>query len=467
MAGKQRLTKEEIIQVAVYLPTVTDFRSAHTHSTWNDFLLQAVIESVTGLWFGDILEESLIVPLGLQSEKPSPFDKPDTATAYFALKDGRFALAKKDDAKHQANPYVYMVAKSSLKRSLYALIVFLAAYTRQRVSGARMTPGTPFFRLQTNFESHTPEKQLLTSPLPNDSFDLAGGVAGSSSSCLGIRRSSTSGNEVYYGTERSIGSCTTYFPVPESRSGVVLFTSSSPTIDLTGLIGRQMVGILFGQRADAQALNNSSNQAASVRTGSYQSLGSLLNAQKQPYEPLGMPLGAFEGTYRNSTRKLSFIIDPTAVGLYVKVKGSSRSGYELRHLSGTKFYWPPVYEQDLSQGTDHGVTVEERVVQFVVQDSSVVGLRWRMDSRLRPEVFSKIDVHGKRQGGFRFLDLPSEIRNMVYLWALKTLSGSIDLVRNGNGCFFADRVSPRDKHVGPFNCIKKHKLAVDEGVPRS
>jgi hypothetical protein len=128
MTGKQLLSKYEMLKTAVRLSTVNAFRSGHTKPLWNDFLLQAVIESVTSRRFGDIVEEFFIAPLGVQIKKLRPFDRPNNATGYVAMGDGCVVPVQTDDTRHQTSAYVYKMTKSSLQHCFCLLNVFLAAY---------------------------------------------------------------------------------------------------------------------------------------------------------------------------------------------------------------------------------------------------------------------------------------------------------------------------------------------------
>ena len=316
MTGANTLSKPEMLQVAVSLPTVSGFRMNHTYSRWNVFLLQTVVETVTGRDFGDLVNQFFTAPLGINSKKPSPFDKPNVAPGHFALGNSRVAPVTEGKTR-QVAPYVYEVKNASLQHSIRTLSTFLAAYCRQKTSSVTITPGNPFVRLRTLFESI--EKPRDTD-LASRAFAL--GKTDPASQRLGLQVSSLLSHNVIHRTECVEGCSASFYLIPDIQSGVVCLSNSSSMValslvDLTSVIGRQLVGILLKQH------------------------------------------------------------------------------------------------------------VEEEVI-----------------------------ASSQEQRSFRFLSLPPEIRNMVYMEVLKTSSGNVRLIQNGDGYLFAEETIPRPKIIKPMNCIK-------------
>jgi hypothetical protein len=153
-------------------------------------------------------------------------------------------------------------------------------------------------------------------------------------------------NAVFHHTERTDGCYASYYIVPGTPSGTICLTKSMARIDVTHLIDQQLIGVLLGQRVDAQAIIDSAMRATSSHTGLYRTLETQLNARKQLHTPPTVDLIAFKGTYHNTSRNFTFIVHAPPDSLRVGTKGSIRKNYDLRPLNGDKFYWPPVFTQD-------------------------------------------------------------------------------------------------------------------------
>ncbi|KAG9381935.1 hypothetical protein A1F94_007589 [Pyrenophora tritici-repentis] len=85
------------------------------------------------------------------------------------------------------------------------------------------------------------------------------------------------------------------------------------------------------------------------------------------------------------------------------------------------------------QGIEQEVTLSERTVQFEIDGSEVIALKWPLNPEFPPENSPKTTEAPKELYGSELMLLPPELRNMICIEALKTSTGNICMVPNGQG----------------------------------
>ncbi|CAE7001091.1 Beta-lactamase and DUF3471 domain protein [Pyrenophora teres f. teres] len=414
------LSNAQTVQVAVHLSAVSSFRMYSEISQWNDFIVQTILETVTGRKFEDIFDDFFTIPLGIKVKTPSPLDKPNMAVAYEILGDGRFTPVKEEITRLQNSSQVYKL-KNSLRQCIYTLCKLLTVYDRQHWSKLVITPGNPFVQLETLLG-------MIAKPLESP--------------------------KLIHHQERTDGCHAVYFLIPETRSGVVCMSIAASPIGLCDILGHQLVDVLTGNHLEERSILRSVSEALEKQEALYANMDGNLSATgpiSRPHKPL---LLKFEGLYQNLERKMFLRIRHVGRGLRVTVDGSDKRQYDLRRVEEDRFIWLLKYSGDVLQGIEQDLIVSERAVRFEIEGSEVIALKWPINPGFPPEIFSRTTE--ALRGLYRpdLLSLPPELRNMVYIEALKTPTGSIYMVPNGQGYFFASDEMTSNGVVRPFNQIR-------------
>ncbi|KAA8616939.1 AmpC Beta-lactamase class C and other penicillin binding protein [Pyrenophora tritici-repentis] len=415
-----KASKTEIMQVAVHLANVSDFRMQKNYSKWNDFVVQTIVETVTGREYEEIVEELFKTPLGISSKAPSVLDEPNVAYAHEVLGDGRIKPVDQDPiTRDECLPMHTM--KHSLFQSVHALRQLVTAYDRQHWNGTGFTPGNLFVRVENVFSMMTDALQP--------------------------------GKPIHV-TEHSDGCQAGFIIIPETRSGVICMSNATSAIGLCNIVGHQLVDMLTGDHVKERSLVKSISEAFQKQKDLHTTLIGRLSTVEQISSPHKTLLVQFEGLYQKFERNVTLRIRHAGLGLLVTVDGSEKRQLDLRRMADDKFVWLPRYPGDMLQGIEQEVTLSERTVQFEIDGSEVIALKWPLNPEFPPENSPKTTEAPKELYGSELMLLPPELRNMICIEALKTSTGNICMVPNGQGYVFVrDEMTP-DNIVRPLNQTK-------------
>lgn len=386
-----------MVRMACHINAIRPFRTSFLYSQWNYILVQIVIETVTGRPFSELIQETMILPLGL---KNTTFGIPygDNLVAAHAVRDnGTAAKIKTNPWTDESGITAGAGGKASLKDLLTIYINLLKSYNYQTRHNQDTTPGSPFVDLRTIFAPQVKARSSNT---------------GTQHYCLGLYRTTLPGNlsiaswnlpifgdnvpvfgetlagtQIYHHTMSIPGYLGSMFLVPDSNSGVVVLTNATPKFDATDVTAQCLLGVLL--REPRPHLLRMAEMAPKISQAIFQHMADTLE-KGRAFVPPSLPPDSYTGVYRNSSETFFLHVMGLQQGLRITVQGNTRVAYDLEPYGGDTFYWPVNREKEFcDKAMWPHLLPDFHIIVFEVQEAVIHSLRWHHDPMDEPEVFRK------------------------------------------------------------------------------
>ncbi|KAF2245338.1 beta-lactamase/transpeptidase-like protein [Trematosphaeria pertusa] len=378
MEGELLLNTAQLVQQACHLKTIAPFRSSFYYSAWNYFLIHAIVERVTGISFGEVVKTLLLNPLGLKNTTfDTPPATPNFALAHAARNDGTSSRIPMNSLDSSTGLGASMGGKGTMEDMLSFFSAFVSAYRYQKEHGVDSTPNTPFFQLRSVLQPQISVKEdspssycmgIYRTKLPGvlSCASLNAPLLGQK---LPIFGSNNPGTEIFHHTGNLPGCFGSYFLIPETQSGVVCLTNTTPLFDPTDFAAQIALGVLL-RESKPDNLLALGKLAAKQQIGWYQNINKYLASKRTSVRP-SVPLALYAGTYINRAANFKLVVTPTATGLRIAVQGSSKTFYDLEPLDGDTFFWPADRDRGLCRGMFPYPFSPLHTVKFWVRESWV------------------------------------------------------------------------------------------------
>lgn len=397
--AKPLLHIADFVRILADIDTIKPFRSSFFYSPWGFVLIQAVVEKVTTKSFGEVIEELVLRPLGLRDTTFDIPRKSNLAHAHAVRVDGSAETFDMISLDSKSGLSVSIGAKGSMNNVLRFFSAVLSAYNHQKTYGTDTTPDSPFTQLREVFSPHIP---LSSADPVNQSYCLGTyrtilpgilSCASLNTPLLGkklpVFGAGALGTEVFHHTGNLPGYFGSYFLVPETQTGVVCLTNSTPLMDPTDFAAQCLLGAVLGETPPANLLQLA-KLAAQRQIGWYERMEATVDAQKSDSPP-SLPLKAYAGTYVHRVGDYYLVVLTTERGLRMAIQGSATTTLDLIHLSGDKFYRVVDHDEEMLAGRFPYPHAPSFVVSFTVEGGRATSLVWHTDIHMKPDVFRRVE----------------------------------------------------------------------------
>jgi CubicO group peptidase (beta-lactamase class C family) len=398
MGGENLLSIEQLIRQTCDLDTIKPFRSTFHYSSWNYILMHAVVEKVTGKAFGQIVAELILNPLGLEHTTfESPVDTPNLVHQYAVRNDRTLSEIPMNPLDSTTGLSSNLGGKGTMTDILRFFSGLLSAYAFQNANGLESTSDSPFRQLSTILEPHIPLNVGSPSsyclgmyrtrlPATLSCASLNAPLLGNKVPLFGLKHP---GTEVFHHAGNIPGAFSSYFLLPETQSGVVCLTNSTPLFDPSDFAAQIALSVLLGE-PKIESLIVLGKLATKAQMAWYQNINQYLSTKRTTVPP-HYPLSFYAGTYINRARDFILIVTSTATGLHIAVQGSKKTTYDVQPLDGDSFYFPADRDLEVSRGGFPYPFPPLHVLKFWVRElSGEIRLIWHTDMALKPDVFRKV-----------------------------------------------------------------------------
>ncbi|KAI0872908.1 putative D-aminoacylase [Hypoxylon argillaceum] len=349
------LNKSDLLPFYASLEPTGDFRASWAYSNWGYAVVGSVVEKLTGMEFGQYLEEALFRPLGMKN----------TSLAPLLLEDPR--LAKPYSAMDDASPHPMPMPpvngntimapamgghSSSEDLSIYSNAL-LQAYKNERegVKSGVLRHAT----MQLSGHISTAHAMLEKSyafgfyrtQLPNT-------VLGMGWNSIYVDKMPTlipkghAGPVIAHG-----GSLPGYHVamalVPELDSSVVVCTNSIALGDVSGWVSLAVLEALI-ETPHPSDFVDLATRAARSNAESVVRFRRQLESQKQSGEVSHKALASYTGCYRHPSRDWNIHIRPQGGQLEVLFQGLESQAWRLHHYESDTFLWLADREEQARRG---------------------------------------------------------------------------------------------------------------------
>lgn len=402
--GDQLLPKSELARLAADLDPVKPFRT-FIYSVWNYFLIHIIAEKATGKPFGDIAREKIFDPLGLEYTTFEASQATNIMKPHAACNDGTARrMPEHSPLDSNTGLAACMGGKSSMKEVLTALSALMTAYVHQRDNGVDETPGSPFTQLRTIFSPHVPLDPSKKASEQGYCLGLYRTQLPGNLSCASLnypllqkkvpifgKSSGAGGKEIFHHTGNLPGFFASTFLVPETQSGVVCLTNSTPLADPTDLSAQLLLEVLLDEKTSTDYLRLAKG-AAKAQLGWYAFMSAYL-AQNKTDTPPSLPTLAYAGTYINRAGNFRLIVTETSTSLHLSPQGSTATDYDLLPWDGDTFFWEANRDKETTRGMFPFPFPPMHLIRFKVRGDRVASLTWHHDMLSKPWVFRR-EVQG-------------------------------------------------------------------------
>ncbi|KAJ4300072.1 hypothetical protein N0V90_005321 [Kalmusia sp. IMI 367209] len=400
--GEAVIDKREFVKTATVIEEQKPFRSSFIYSNWNFILIHAIMDEVTGKPFGEVMQDSIISPLGLTR---TTFELPVSSNC-------AAPYAVRDNGNHSRIPTCTYISetglsavgggKSTLSEMMSIYSALLSAYAYQKKNQVNVTPDSPFTHLRTIFKPHI----VVDQPRPEASqtyclgmyrTELPGNLSIASLNALLLRKETPlfgldlSGTEVYHHTGNLPGYFHSIYLLPGTHSGVVCLSNATPLMDPTDFSAQLLLGALLGSRTvpdyPSVALSARSNQ---LRW--YAQLAKYLQINRTDKPPT-LPLISYSGAYANRANTLVLEVTAVEQGLHVSVRGRPSTTYQLRPWNGDTFYWEADRDKEVCEKAMWPIPSPQwHLITFCLGQRGVETLKWQVDAMAGgPDAFQRQD----------------------------------------------------------------------------
>ncbi|KAL1597922.1 hypothetical protein SLS60_008410 [Paraconiothyrium brasiliense] len=400
--GEAVIDKLNLVKTATVIESQKPFRSSFIYSNWNFIHLHAVVEQVTGKSFGEVMQDSILSPLGL------------TRTTFELPASNNFAApyAVRDDGGHSRIPTSTYVSetglsavgggKSTLSDMMSIYLALLSAYAHQKSNQVDVTPGSPFTHLRTIFKPHIVVDQSnleasQTYCLGIYRTELPGNLSIASLNGLLLRKKmplfglDLSGTEVYHHTGNLPGYFHSMYLLPGTHSGVVCLSNATPLMDPSDFSAQLLLGALLGSRT-VPAYASLALSARFNQLGWYTQLARYLQSNRTDKPPT-LPLTSYCGAYANRANTLVLEVTAVVQGVHVSVRGRPSTTYRLLPWNGDTFYWEANRDREVCEKAMWPIPSPQwHLITFCLGKRGVETLKWQVDAMAGgPEAFRRED----------------------------------------------------------------------------
>ncbi|KAF2441996.1 beta-lactamase/transpeptidase-like protein [Karstenula rhodostoma CBS 690.94] len=398
--GQGVIDKRDLIKTATLVKAQKTFRSSFIYSNWNFILLHAIVEQATGKSFGEVMQGTILAPLGLSC---TTFELPvstNLAAPYAVRDNGIHSEIPTNTYTSETGLSAMGGGKSTLSEMMTIYSALLSAYAHQTKNRMDTTPGSPFTHLRTIFRPHIAVDQ--SSPESSQAYclgiyrtELPGNLSVASLNALLLHKKTPifgldlSGIEVYHHTGNLPGYFHSMYLLPGTHSGVVCLSNATPLMDPTDFSAQLLLGALLGSRTLPDYVSLALS-ARSAQLGWYVQLAKYLQVNRTE-KPPSLPLTSYSGAYANSANTLVLEVTAVEEGLHVSVRGRPSTTYHLLPWNGDTFYWEANREREVCEKAMWPIPSPQwHLVTFSVGKQGVETLKWQVDALARgPDTFQR------------------------------------------------------------------------------
>ncbi|KAH8733126.1 beta-lactamase/transpeptidase-like protein [Phaeosphaeriaceae sp. PMI808] len=398
--GETVIDKRKFVKTATVIEAQKAFRTSFIYSNWNFILIHAIVEQVTGKPFGEVMQNTILSPLGL------------THTTFELPVSSNFAApyAVRDDGNHSRIPICTYTSetglsavgggKSTLSEMMSIYSALLSAYAYQKNYQVDVTPDSPFTHLRTVFKPHIAVNQFKressqTYCLGIYRTELPGNLSIASLNALLLRKETPlfgldlSGTEVYHHTGNLPGYFHSMYLLPGTNSGVVCLSNATPLMDPTDFSAQLLLGALLGSRTVPDYASVALS-ARSKQLGWYAQLAKYLQINRTEKPPT-LPLASYSGAYANLTNTLVLEVTAVEQGLHVSVRGRPSTTYQLLPWNGDTFYWEANRDKEVCEKAMWPIPSPQwHLITFCLGQRGVETLKWQVDAMAGgPDAFQR------------------------------------------------------------------------------
>ncbi|ORX97752.1 beta-lactamase/transpeptidase-like protein [Clohesyomyces aquaticus] len=381
--------KNELVSLTTAIQAAQSFRRSFIYSPWNYILIQAVIESATGMSFGEAMKEKILEPLGLRKTTMEDAKGPNIAYPHAVHDDGSITRLPFCPLAPDTGLTAVMGGKSTLREMLTIYSALLSAYAHQKENNVDVTPGSPFMHLRTIFEPHIQLRRDVPSSSQAYCLGVYRTILPGNLSCASFNASllrnsiplfglDLPGTEILHHTGNIPGYFHSMFLEPRTQSGVVCLSNATPFMDVTDFSAQLLLGVLLGSRG-CPSFVPLAEAAKRAQLAWYEHLSKYLATNKTDHLPT-LSLTAYRGRYINILGNFFLDIIPFKAGLRVYVQGHTLTTYDLLPYDGDTFYWEANRDREVCDKTMFPFPTHQRhLVSFQLGVMGVKSLQWHCD----------------------------------------------------------------------------------------
>ncbi|TRX89229.1 hypothetical protein FHL15_009927 [Xylaria flabelliformis] len=353
--GALFLNKSDLLPFYASLEPTGDFRASWAYSNWGYAVVGSVVEKLTGIGFGQYLEEALFRPLGMKNTSfaPLPLDDPRLAKPYAAMDDASPHPMPMPPVNDNTIMTSAMGGHSSAEDLLIYSNALLQAYKNEK-KGAK-SEVLRYATMQLSGHISTAHSILEKSyafgfyrtQLPNT-------ILGMGWNSIYVEKMPTlvprghAGPVIAHG-----GSLPGYHVamalVPELDSSVVVCTNSIALGDVSGWVSLAVLEALIENPRPSNFVDLAT-RAARSNAESVVRFRRQLESQKRSKDNSHKALASYTGRYRHPSRNWTIHIRIQSSQLEVLFQGLESQAWRLHHYESNTFLWLADREEQARRG---------------------------------------------------------------------------------------------------------------------
>ncbi|KAI1324631.1 putative D-aminoacylase [Xylariaceae sp. FL0255] len=356
--GALFLDKSELLSFYSTLEPTSAFRAAWAYSNWGYAVVGAVIEELTGMSFGQYLEEKLFRPLGMNdtSFAPISIDHAKLAKPYAAMDDASPHLMPMPPINDQTIMAPAMGGYSSSDDLLAYSMALLNAYQDEK-KGVKPTSGV-IRNATMQLTSHISTTQTMLEKSYAFGFyrtQLPNTILGMGWNSLYVDKMPMLTPKTHAGPVLAHGGSLPGYHVamaliPELDCSVVVCTNSIALGDVSGWVTQAILEVLI-EDPNPSDFVGLATRAARSNAENVVRFQKMLESQKTSAAS-ARPLEGYIGRYRHSKRNWILEIRPSkgGDGLEVLFQGQESQAWTLHHYEADTFTWLAGREEQAQRG---------------------------------------------------------------------------------------------------------------------
>lgn len=389
--GRMSLAQKETLPLMAKIPQVHKFREQFLYCNWGFGLAAILMETLSGMTWGDFLGTRVFAPLGMTrttTKRNSGLE--NAAKGYIARSDGSFF---QNEVPHVSNGTACSGAagvQTSVRDLLTLYGNLLRASKDQSERNVTTTEGSPLVELSTILSPH------IAVPGYSDGeqayglgftlTDLPGtmgatGINGMFTSDMPVvGRGITEKKRVWHhnGSLAAFLSC--IHIVPETDSVIVVLTNSIAKNDAADWLAQMILESLI----DSPQKNDYVKIAQESANGLVNEWESMIEqlASDRVANTTSKSLATYVGRYFNDAQNWFMEIFLKDGELYMCMQGAHEESYKLSHYNYNVFSWVLTWDESVERGRFRNPTPDYYLLKFQVQDDEVTALQWTIDGDL-------------------------------------------------------------------------------------
>ena len=385
--GRLSLTQKETLPIFSSLPQVAEFRSKWLYNNWGYGLAAILIETISGVSWGEFLKARLFGPLSLDRTctTRNPLSE-NVAQGYIALEDGTPFLTERPHVSDGTSFSGAAGVQSSVNDLLRFYQILLASRKDQEYHCRTSTEGSPFKELPTLFSAQI--------PIPGNSIDeqayalglvrtkLPGSLGTTGLNSMSVSEMPTvgrgGGSRIVYHHNGSLAAfLASVILIPDSHSVIIVLTNSIAKNDCADWIAQMMLEALIDspEKNDYVSL---AQESADNMVSAWNEMSAQLEEKRIP-NTSHKPIEHYLGNYYNSIGDYYLEIFSENGILRMCMQGDRTQTYKLDHYEYDIFSWLLTWDENAHRGRFRVPSAEYYLLKFQVIDDRVFAINWSID----------------------------------------------------------------------------------------